>query len=539
MKSRSLSPLAHWILLCLFAVLVFCVVMLPVVLMGYPYWLSEMILQGRTLVETGSVINFSARLMVIIVALLHPLIAWDNIVAWTGVSAAGFALALLPWWWCIRRLFGVTAAWFSTVVLSLLPAYWIDALDLGGYSFALFFLFLCFASFIALQERHRFAALALSGVFFGLVLASHDAFNTFLPWFVVAYAWHERKHLISAAFGIALFLGCAYIAFAAPLFPNAMLPGMTPVERVQVFLPSLKNGTPGEGHLYPDEYIFKFYKEEYDAIIEKRVEGAGFFERQEDAHYRLIFGVGAAGILLSLANGVWLFLNQIPSFFMMETVGGALLWIFIAPGIVVLRRKNRSLLYQIIGLWLSMEFFLRFVLHFGRLHLEDVAWALALFAGLGVTAVLDALPKEWKPRAGIIGLLIACVIGTQMLQANRKLLAFNYGRSYVPEIYAAAEALKKIPVDAVVANPRRRELFFFSSQTPVTIHSPTVDFLAERGKLAEPFRYYKATYIMGYSDEQTALIQKAVPGIKVVEIPKVKPPNTVTPLVHYLLHVIR
>ncbi|MFA7681910.1 MAG: glycosyltransferase family 39 protein [Candidatus Peribacteraceae bacterium] len=527
-------------LLILFVLAMLGLWMLPVFLMGYPYSLSLIIHTARNLSETGVLDNSYLRLTGIIAWLVHPLLSWDNLIGWTAVSAAGFALALLPWWWSVRQLFDVRVAWLSTVILALMPLYWVEALDLGGYSFALFFLFLCFAFFIKFFPQRRITAMIICGICFGAVLGSHYTFVTFLPWFVLAFIWHERRHLLRALLNAGIFCGVAYIAFALPLLPNALQPGMSAMERVVVFLPPLSGATPGIGHIYPDEYIFMHYRDEYDATIKERVADESFFGQQEDRHYRLIFGVGDFNIIDKITTGTWLFLNSLSSLVMQETIGGAFLWLFILPGIVILWKRNRALLLYILGLWLSMEFFVRFVLNFGRLHLNDIGWVLALFAGVGASFIVATLTREWAPkRSAILAVVMALIISLQLIQANRKLLAFHYSRSYVPEVYAAAEALQSVPGDAIVANPRRSELFFFSPHTSVNIHAPTIDFLAERGELAKPFIFYGVTHILGYNQEQTRQIIQAVPEIKVVSLPAEPPAISVTPFIRYLLHLVR
>jgi hypothetical protein len=277
------------VLLILFALLMLGLWMLPVLLMGYPYVLSDILLTGKTLAETGRLENTVLRLPAVFIWALHPLISWDNVVGWTAVSATYFALALLPWWWSVKQLFNERVAWLSTVVLALLPLYWVEALDLGGYTLALLFLFLSFTAFIKFHELHHTVAIILSGICFGLTLASQHAFLTFLPWFVVAYLWYFRKQFLKAVILTGVFCTVAYIAYALPLLPNALLPNMTPQERLAVFLPfSGGDDVIGEGHLYPDEFIFTHYRKEYDETIQERVAGESFFSRQEDLHYRLI-----------------------------------------------------------------------------------------------------------------------------------------------------------------------------------------------------------------------------------------------------------
>jgi len=529
----------HLALLVVFCVVMLGVWMVPVLLAGFPYWISGLIPSAREFAQTGVLTEDSMRLVMLIVAALHPLIDWQNVTGWAAVSAAAFAASLIPLWWSIFRLFNTRMAWLSTIVISFMPMYWAESLRLEGYTFAFFFLFLSFALFIELFKRKRVLAVVLSALCFGAVLASRFTFITFLPWFIAAYVWQERRHWKRAFVEVGLFCLIVYIAFALPLLPNALQGGMSLTQRIEVFLPSLEDRTPGEGHLYPDEYTYTYHREEFNELIKQRVEQSSFLERQMDQHYRLIFGVGDMNFFVGVLNGFWLFANILPPLFLQDTVGGVFLWLFIIPGIVFLYRHRRRLLWQLLGLWLSMEFLLRFILHFGRDHLIDVGWMIALFAALGIVSLGTALQKQSKRLSlTAISIIVIIIVSAQLTQANRKLFARLYTRSTVPEIYAAIEALKDIPADSIVANPRRRELFYFSDRKPVTIHDGTIDYLAGEGRLREPFEYYGVTHILGYTEERTRKITGVVRGIEVVTLPPSKS-VPLTPFIRLLLHVVR
>ncbi len=516
-----------------------CVWMTPALLAGYPYWVSALIPRARELAETGILANDIMRLVTLLMSFAGRLVGWENIMGWASVSAGAFALALIAWWWAVKQLFDNRIAWLSMVVMGFMPMYWAESLRLEGYTFALIFLFLGFALFIKFQKKQRLLALILSGACFGAAIASRSTFVTFLPWLVLSYLYLNKKQWKKALIQSGIYLGLAYVFFVLPLYPNALRPEMSPVERVQVFLPSLSEKTPGEGHLYPDQYIFDNYREEFDEYTKERIASEkSFLVRQEDQHYRMIFGVGDVSEIDEILNGIWLFVNILPPLVLTETVGGIFLWLLIIPGIFVLYKKKRKLLWMMLGLWLSMELIIRFILHFGRDHLIDVGWMLALFSAIGIATVSDSVKGKFK-KVSVTGIsaVILIIVSLQLVQANRKLFTRLYERSLVPQMFAATEVLKSVPDDAVIAHPRKLEYFFFSPQTPVTIHNPTIEFLSERGELNAPFEHYGITHIMGYSEEETAKIRKQV-YVQNIEVPESKGVEA-TPLVRMLLHVIR
>lgn len=512
--------------------------MLPVLLAGFPYVLPGFIDEAREFGATGMVPTGGGRLPTLVVWWLHSFIDWQNIIGWSAVSAATFAAGLVPWWFSVRRLFDVQVAWLSTVVLSLLPLYWIEALRLSGYSFALFFLFLGFAFFLVLRPRSRIVAVVAFGVCFGAALGSRDAFVAILPWLVCAYVWQERRKLVRAVIDTCLFLAVAYVSFTSPLLFNALHTQGSFIERTAVLLPSLERVMPTPGHLYPDDYTYAFERVAFDERLRQEMETASFLVRQQNAKMFYHYGVIKSSIVTRLRNSVWLFLNALPALFMEDTVGGPFLWLFVIPGMTVLAAERRKFLVLLVGLWLSMEFFLRFFFVFGRDHLMDVGWILAVLAAVGIVAVAESVHARWRrPSRTIFTLGIVILIGAQLVTANRKQFARLYAHSEVPEMYAAEEALAHLPKNAVVAHPRKYHLFAFSDRTHVNINRGTVDWLSEEGRLAAPFRHYGVTHIIGYDEEQMRKILAAVPWVKIVPLMERGVP--LTPLTKYLLHAVR
>lgn len=512
--------------------------MLPVFLAGFPFEVFVVVQYARSFAETGHIASQTSALISLITWVLHPLIAWQNLTGWSVMNSSILALSLFPWWWAVRRLFDVRVAWISTIIMSLMPMYWREAVILSGYPLAFFFLFLTFAVFLELQRQNRALAVFFAGICFGLTLAANHAFLTFLPWFVGAYLWQHRATWKRALLECGLFCITAYIAMMLPLFPNALAPDLSFRERIGVFLPSSEDQLTGKGHLYPDYYAYQFLRKEFDEILTKQIKESPFLARQQDENMLLIFGVGDLNFFDSMQNGIWGFLNSIPLLFLQETMGGMFLWLFILPGIILLFRERKQLLFFLAGLWLCMEFLLRFVLHYSRDHTMDIGWMLTLFAAIGIVQIGKKLATK-RLTSLLLSIFMVLMVSGQLVQANRKLFAQLYAKSTVPESYAAAAALQEIPANAVVANPRKADLFYFSDRKNVVLHYPTIDYLAEQGRLKEPFEYYGVTHILGYDDEHAALITKTLPDIKAVDITEHPVSVPLTPFIRFLLHLIR
>ncbi|MEK7218919.1 MAG: hypothetical protein AAB728_05655 [Patescibacteria group bacterium] len=535
-----LSFRSHLALLVAFLAFMVFLWMLPALLAGYPYTASEILHQAQAFDALRVLENAGAPLSVLSVWALHPFIGWENILGWSAVSCAWSALALFVWWLCVHRLFDARIAWISTVILSVMPLYWVEAVRMGGYPLAFLLLFAGGGWFLSLFPRHRVVAVLGSAAFYGFLLAVEHTFITFLPFFLLAYLWHRRTRLRWALAECMLFCMTTYAAFMLPLLPNALQKELTPLQRIAVFAPPIDDHYTGYGHLYPDEYAYTFLKEEFDAFFLQRAEQAPFITTQEDKNLLINFKIGRISLWDRLSNGVWLFAHALPYLIFPETVGGVFLWLFILPGIAILCRRRQTLCVHLLGLWLTMELVLRFGFHFVRNHVMDIGWMLALFAAVGIVEIASVLRPHWK-RMSVSALsgLIAVVVALQLLQANRTFFARLYVRSEVPQMYAMRDALKHIPFDAVVAYPPgKMSILFFSNNTTVQLHPLTLDFLIRKGRLREPFDYYKVTHIFGYDDATTALIAKELPSIQVVT-PAPPVSINVTPFLRYLLHLFR
>jgi hypothetical protein len=267
--------------------------------------------------------------------------------------------------------------------------------------------------------------------------------------------------------------------------------------------------------------------------MRERVAGSSFLKRQEDRNYRISFGTDEFNLFDRFSTGIWMTLNNIPQFFMMDFMGGVFLWLLIIPGIAVTWRTNRALVLYIAGLIFTMEFILRFVLLFTSSHLSNYLFALAMFAGVGAVSIITKTTK----RQVLAAFLITALVCAQLVQANRKVLARLYSRSNTTRVYAATEYLKTIPEDSVIASPRQNYLFILSDRKYVEVHPKTIDFLVERGKLAEPFAELGITHIVGYSQEDEEAILR-VARVEVIDLSDTAKPELST-FTRYLLNMVR
>lgn len=535
MTKRELSVSTHVALLVLFALGSIGLWMLPVLLAGFPAELSYIIRDAHILFTEGILPESSAKLTTVVFAGLQRFIGWDEMVSWSLVNTALFALGFFPLWWCTQKHTDRTVAWLTVAIYAYMPMYWYKAIRVDGYALALTLLFTSYAAYLLLKNQRHMTAFLISGFLFGLCIAAKSAFITFLPFLALAYVWYRRSDWMRSGLLVGAFCLLAYMGMVTPFL---FQPKVSFGDRIVQMLPSTEEKIPGTGHLYPDDYTYEFLKEEFDEYTKNRIENSSFLVRQEDLHYRLIFNVGDSSVKDYLLSSAWLLFTALPPLFVQETVGGAFLWIFILPGIVLLYKKDRIFTLWLLGLWISMEVLLRFVLHFGRDHLMDVGWQVAMFAGIGMAALARDLSERINVSKIVIFMIATLLVTLQLAQSSRKYLTHLYERSTVPETYAATNVLDALPESAVVAHPRKHDAFFFSSTNNISIHSPTLAFLAARNRLHEPFIHYGVTHLYGYTNEEVDLIHSALPALVVVE-PGEPQGITITPRLKFLLHLIR
>lgn len=571
MRFRPLSFSGHLLFLALFCAGCITLWLLPALLVGFPHEISPYLLSARNEATTGlfsiqdtlgrfvipnllptlGVPNAEdGRLSTMLFAFFSRFIAWDALLSWSALSAAVAALSLFFFWMTVffglpRRIFSrARIAWVSTVILALMPMYFREAVELTLYDFALLFLFASFAAFVILCRHSRTFAILISGLLFGLAVASKDTFLVFIPWYVVVYLWMERAHLRRAVSGIVIFgiaSGAMYLLpyvgdisrYGYPVNQNLarLWPGAEEV-RDEIYL-----------HLYPDPYTYLFDKERFDHDFLAKVQKLPPLQRMQTQKILVNFGVGSPGFIMKTVDGLWLFLNNLPSLLFQDTVGGIILWLFIVPGLLFLWQKDRRMTLLLCGLFLSSEFIIRFVLHYARDHVMDFGWILALLAGIGVSSISDQFCAAQKKISSVVlSGLVTIVLVLQLLQANRVLFARLYQKSSTPDTIAIAAAMKDLPDDAIVALPLHPtqvlQVAELGNRSIVLFAPETVEQLRNEGKFRDVFRQYGITHILRYSDTQSRVMQRAFPRLRTVSVPEARS-LTVTPFLQYLLHKIR
>ncbi len=484
------------------------------------------------------------RLSTVLFAFASQWIAWDDLAGWSLLSALIVALALIPLWLAINGLFSRRIAWISIIITALMPIYWKFAIYLSNVQFALFFLFCSFAAFVLLRRWHWWALL-VSGLFYGLSIASKDLFLIFAPWYALVYAWNYKPNWKLVAKGGLCFFGIAFCVYLVPYIGDIKEHGYPlnwNLARVWPGAEEIANET--YLHLYPDAYTYHFNRDAFDASILEKAENVSTLDRLQLQKTLRAYGVGEWNIIKVLSNGLWLFLNSIPSFFHLGTIGGGFLWLFILPGVATLWKEDRRMLALLGGLILTTYIIIRFVLGYNREHFGDIGWVLALLAALGTVRLSDSCAAASKKiSSNAISIIIMIFIALQLVQANRVELARLYRRPLIADTLSVARAVEQIPEGSVVAMPlhpmRTSRIAFLGGRTTVIFAEETLEGLLEERNLTEALEAYGVTHVARYSENLTKRMKRADRALVVVEdeAPGTQPPEVST-FVRYLLHHI-
>ena len=564
MPKYSKSPIGRFALLILFVLAMMLVWVLPLLIMGqaydvYPLLLARNVaasgvfaltdelgrfLAPHLLTESGILASADGRLSALLFAQFSLLIGWQNLLGWGVLAAAIMSGALVLWWLTVAKVFTVRTAWISTVLIAFMPAYWRQALWLDNYNFAFLFLFASFAAFVYLRERSERSALVVSGILFGLSAASKDVFLLFVPWYIFAYIWVLRPRWKKAVVGVCTFLACTGAIYALLYVGDIRDQGYPANQNLAHFWRDANNFEDSVYlHLYPDPYTYFFDREYYDAGLLAQYEKFSPLQKLRQQKIFINFDVGKPNIVMKLLSGAWLFVGSIPSLFHQDTVGGIVLWLFIVPGFLFLRRDRPRTAVLLVGLILSSELIMRFVLHYSRDHIMDYAWVLALLAALGVEGVSDACGTSWKiVSARVCTVVITIFLALQLVQANRVVLARNYSRTFVPEALALAEQIDSLPEDSVIAlglgATRVKQVAQLSNRTVVPFDSETIEKLLEKNMLRDAFNTYGVSHVYGYEDDISKALKRARFSV-IASVETKSSKREVSPLLNYLLHIVR
>ncbi len=554
MRKGNNSVWLQLVLLCAFVVVICLTWLLPVLFTGFTFDLPQLSL-ARNYLASGQFIltddigrllasnmvseatAFSAadgRLTAIIAAALMHTIPLTDVVLWSSAAVLIFALSLVGLWLAVRQIFDAKVAWLTMSIAALMPVYFREAIIFDAYNTSFFFVFWSMAAYLWIRTKNEIVAIVISGILFGAAIAAKDVFLVFAPWYFIAYVWHSPHPRMRSALVAGLFFLVAGFVYCAPYASDIAAHGYPSNQNVARLWPGAQTvANQTYLHLYPDPYTYFFDRERFEQEFIASMADKSLHERMMDEKVLLSYGV-VESFFRKIRLGGWLVLQDIPALAQRHVFGGVFVWLFILPGALVLWRERRTLLIQIIGLVVSMECIIRFVLGYERLHMMNVAWAFALLAAIGVIHVGK------KYTGGTV--LISCILLMQLLQTSRYDMAEQYRQSHANLHLVDALALQSAPENAVVAMPSKSGSYAvihaLSDRTVALFREETVLKLSQDDALHTAFQEYGVTHVFGYSPEESARIQDHVPSVTIIDEPE-SASFHVSGWQSYFLHLLR
>ncbi len=513
----------------------------PILFKGYPaLGISEQLVLGRNVAVTGMYAMENDLSVILSPSLIkeqgHESFLGDK---WTAYLYAlvfkvfGFlglnklilfsaflsAAALLIFAFLVFYLFNFKTSLIFSLIYVFLPFIWQNSIQPGGYEFALFFISLFFLFyFLGRKSKYGFIPYIFSGLFLALACLARETFLLFIPIFLIYFLLKKEKQAI-----IFIFIPLV-ILFSVFYLPDFLAGRNVYSQLFPVTEPSENNDFMSYGHTYPDPYTYYFDRENFLREYENRLNSSSFItslyleksaiNNVED--YHLPFG---HRILLS----VLLTIDQAGKFISWEDVGGPLIFLLMLLGLVFLKKEKPQVFRLFVWLVGGVIFLLCFVVLVGRNHFIDFGWILALLAALGLLSLISIFEAQFglskKKTFFLTGFILAMVLYSLIL-ANHSYWGRIYDNRENLMALAYSSKIDKLNISSkdVIATDGVSTpiiLNYLKDKSVVVFQQGTIEKLLENGKLNPAFRNFGVTHIVGYPDDLSKKILKAV---KVVNI---------------------
>ncbi|MCK5018045.1 MAG: hypothetical protein KAS32_13395, partial [Candidatus Peribacteraceae bacterium] len=363
-------------------------------------------------------------------------------------------------------------------------------------------------------------------------------------WIFIGSILMYSKELKKITIPLVLFFFCSGLVYLVPHLGDIITFGHPFNQNIAQLWPG-EQQTENEFylHLYPDPYTYFYDREYFDEKMLAQMRDIPLLDRIQKYKILINFDVGSHNILTKIGNGIWLQFQMVPGLFHQENFGGAIIWIFIIPGMVFLWRNNRKLLIILSGTFLSSEFIIRFVMHYSRNHYMDIGWVFTLFAAIGLCIVANSLSKSGIFSKKTSMAVLSILLFIQLVQGNRILLSNQYRNTRTEALRLLSSSLEEIPQDAVVASgisaSNAKQVAFLSNRTIALFAPETVEHLIEDNELLNAFKIYGVTHVIGYNNIITSEIQNQIPLIQIIHASGESVPVEVTTFQRFLIHLIR
>lgn len=496
----------------------------------------NVILAPELIPTEGNESYYGNKLGTIIYSYLFKFFHLGDIKKIIFVNCVILAIALLFFALTTYYLFGFKTFVFFSLIYIFLPANWLLPQMLIGYEFALLFLslfFLLFSLGIKQGEKNKDLAknkswkkffsvdkamFALAGVFLILSCLCREALFLILPMFFIFLLFSRLRKIFCYIFiPVIIILSVAWL----PSFisgKNIYLLFFT--DQVSEELKSADFRS--YAHLFPDPYTFHFDRKSY---LKQFGDTENLDLLASLGRKKMLINVGfqSGDLIDRLKIGTPLFFRHIFRFFSLTEIGGPLVFLLLALGLLSLKRQKSFWFTFYIFWFLGSAVMLGYVNLANRNHLMDFGWAIATCSALGLILLAEALSAHSyeNKHHGVIGFSFLLIVIYNLVLTGHVMWGQEYDNSSVPLVTAYAAQIKKMTIgqNEIIATSLMTNDAYnvnFSTQKSLIVFAPeTIKRLIAQNKLKEAFAIYKVNYILGYGPDLSKEMADLT-GVKII-----------------------
>ncbi|MBU1164128.1 hypothetical protein KKA15_01025 [Patescibacteria group bacterium] len=443
------------------------------------------------------------------------------------------ALTLVLFAITVYYLFNLTITILFAAIYIFIPTIWLLPQSFAEYEFSLFFLVIFFLLFtigtnkLSLNKKsedtkiisYNTALLVFSGASLAMACLTKEALLIFLPiLFLFLLVYKQWRYLLYIFIPVVLVVAIFW------------LPGFVAGENI--YLLSFTKDAPEElktsdfsyyAEFFPDPYTYHFNQEEY--LNERTDLAQSVSSIRADGIKRAMKLVGFADVTLfeRVKIGTGLFAKHSFRFLSIPEIGGPLIFILMALGLVYLYKYKKEWFYFDVLWIIATMFLLSFVILGGRNHLMDFGWVIASCAGLGIYILSKAISSTLfqNKYQNIILICLGLIVIYNLVVSSHVMWGLKYDNSPIPILDTYIEEIKNsnIADDQIIAVPFDHPddayyINLYTDKSLVVFKQATMQNLIEQNKVSDALEKFDVKYILGYTPDISArILDQAEVGI--------------------------
>ena len=439
---------------------------------------KNVILSSSKIAQEGVVSTFGNKLTIYIYSFIFKILGFSpNLPFYASVLMFAFSAVLI--FLIIFEIFG--NFWLAATASSLdlfMPFVWKGSLFAGAYEFAVVFFLLGLLLYIKWRSKNPYV-LVLSGLFFGLAIASRNAF-LFSVLAIAFYEFYRTRKWKWAVF------------VAAPALAVFLLLGALNNSYVK----STDESFTRYGHLFPDPYTYHFEKDEYIKDVALSSNDPEFVEFLAKYGY-------SVPLSKTIRVYAWSFIFYIKESFSLINFGGPLFVFLAFFGAVMLYKEKREW-FAFCVFWLSLLYLGLILLKTNNWdHFLEIRPIIILFISFAVWKIIGIFKIYFSQKKSVLlSAVFVSLLAFQLFYTNKWLFHQDYEASFMPKANLIIDNLKKrgLSKEDVIAVDHNQNataiLNYYTDLSFVYFSHETLEKLEEKGNLQDVLKKFGVTYLI-------------------------------------------